>query len=335
MSDVPAAPDRCSLQHRGFTYFGEIQFRRSLADNTPVMVVPLGGREASMPLRSVQRELGIADDSADGRMLGLIAESLDFVSGLRLGDALPTEVLTGEASWLPTAAHRARAMARLQMQLVAWLGVETGDTSLVTQGLSAERIENDPALRAALLTAFDRATHTLGLRDPKAVIRLLEEIAEELAYIEALREALLGRVQAVFAAIERLASTPVRGDSTRLNALTQSHRLAARAVRQFAQRFAEVDAQTSEVISMLRNVEGQRVFIRSNRDWLYRTRLAWDGILAEWQTPPRQLNEASWALIARTYHFLAPRFMPVQEWHVVNRTRGAKRSREPENAMQW
>ena len=82
-------------------------FRRAEADDTPVMVMSLGERTAAVPLRALQRELGIADDSPDGRMLGLIAQSLDFVAGLQIGDPLPAEVLDGRASWTPGATHRA------------------------------------------------------------------------------------------------------------------------------------------------------------------------------------------------------------------------------------
>ena len=104
-----AAPELCILQHRVFTSFGEPLFRRAETDGTPVMVVKLGDREAAIPLRSLQREFAIADDSDDGRMLGLIAQSLDFISGLRIGDALPTEVLSGQASWEPDAGAPARS----------------------------------------------------------------------------------------------------------------------------------------------------------------------------------------------------------------------------------
>ena len=78
--EANAAPaDHCTLTHRVFTSFGEPLFRRSETDGTPVMVVKLGEKEAAIPLRSLQREFGIPDDSDDGRMLGLIAQSLDFV----------------------------------------------------------------------------------------------------------------------------------------------------------------------------------------------------------------------------------------------------------------
>ena len=59
-------------------------------------------------------------------MLGLIAQSLDFVACLRIGDALPAEVLSGAASWEPDELHLQIANARLQWQLVAWLNSGTG-----------------------------------------------------------------------------------------------------------------------------------------------------------------------------------------------------------------
>ena len=59
-------------------------------------------------------------------MLGLIAQSLDFVTLLRLGDPLPAEVLSGAASWEPDPLHLQLANARLQWQLVTWLNSGTG-----------------------------------------------------------------------------------------------------------------------------------------------------------------------------------------------------------------
>ena len=74
------AADHCTLTHRVFTSFGDPLFRQAETDGTPVMVVKLGEKEAAIPLRSLQREFAIPDDSDDGRMLGLIAQSLDFIT---------------------------------------------------------------------------------------------------------------------------------------------------------------------------------------------------------------------------------------------------------------
>src|ERR1700761_8217389 len=109
----PAPADRCTLQHPVFTSFGDPVFRRAETDGAPVMVVMLGEKEAAIPLRSLQREFSIPDESDDGRMLGMIAQSLDFIACLRIGDALPAEVLSGEASWEPDEVHLQLAKARL------------------------------------------------------------------------------------------------------------------------------------------------------------------------------------------------------------------------------
>ena len=109
---------RCRLEHPIFARLGEISFRRADSDGAPAMVIPLGEREAVVPLRALQREFAIADDSEDGQMLALIAESLDYVASLRPGDALPGEVLDGSASWQPEPRHRALVAARLRDQLL-------------------------------------------------------------------------------------------------------------------------------------------------------------------------------------------------------------------------
>jgi hypothetical protein len=325
----------CVLQHRGFALLGQVTFCRSPADNVPVVMVPMGEREAAVPLRSLQREWQIADDSADGRMLTLIAAALDFVGSLQTGDPLPREVLTGEASWEPRAVHRQRAILRLRLNLVVWLGRETGDASLAEQSLSPDRIDQDPVLRAKLNEAFTRAARSLQVPNGAAVVTLLERVADEMAYIEALRELLLQRVQRLAAVMERLANSGWRGNANRADSLKQVHRLSAIAMGQFDTRFNEIDAQTGEVISTLRNADSQCAFIRCNRDWLHRTRVAWEPILQSWDMPPSRLDEPAWQLIGKTYTFLAPRFMPMQEWQLANKARRGQASDGLERALQW
>ena len=303
-------------------------FRRAETDGTPVMVVLLGEREAVMPLRSLQAEFDIDDESADGEMLALIAGALDFVAGLRLGDPLPAEVLSGKASWQPDPAHLRLASARLRLQLVGWL---TAGTAPAGADLAPDHLlhaEDDPTVRQRIQEAFDRAAEELGLPDKAAVVRLVENLAEELAFIEALRDRLLRRVTLMTAKIERFACAS-RRDGTPMETLTQMRRLAAEALRQIGRRFEELDAQTGEVMSALRNVDSQRAFIRSNRDWLYRSLRAWEPILGEWD---KVEDECPRGLLAQTYRFLAPRFMSVTEW--VSQTRPPA-TKEQVRRMEW
>ena len=328
MSDVPS--DRCILVNPIFTRLGAATFRRAESDGAPVMVVPLGDGIAALPIRSLQREFAIEDDSPDGRMLGLIAESLDFVAGLALGDPLPSEVLTGEASWQPAVKHQQLAAARLRQQLLSWVDPAAAEEPPP----SLERMETDPALRAAVQRAFEQAAQELGLADPREAMDLLAAIASELAYIEALRERFLRRVQSMVVRLDGLSHGAVV-NMERQAALSRIRRLAHIALDQVASRFAEVDDQTGEVLATLRDADSHRTFIRAHRDWLYRSSRAWEPILAEWDTAMAGLDESSWQRLTRTYQFLAPRFMPVQEWFSAASQAGNRRAKKLQNVMVW
>lgn len=139
-------------------------------------------------------------------------------------------------------------------------------------------------------------------------------------------------MQALGARIHKIEPTG-RSDVGRNGTLSQVQRLLTIALRQIGQRFAEVDAQTSEVTAALRNLESQQAFIRANRDSLYRSLRAWDPLLTEWQTTPSPPDDGFWTLLARFYAFLASRYMPVQEWQTARFTR--QRNRKPERVMTW
>lgn len=306
-----------------FTVCGAPVFRRAETDGTPVMVVQMGDREAALPLRSLQREFGIGDDSPDGRMLALIAEALDFVAALRPGDTLPSEVLTGKASWAPDPTHIAIANTRLRLQMVAWLTSGTGGERIEVTAESLLQVADDPVLRARVQTALDRAARELGLNHADQVLEMLEALGEELSYIEALRERLLGRMIATVAKIEHVAGA-WRGDAHQSETATQVRRLANTALQQTRQRFDELDAQTGEVLATLRNADSQRAFIRAHRDWLYRSLRAWEPVLGWWATAGAEFDPAMVGLMGRTYQFLAPRFMAVTEWLSATRPGRAK-----------
>jgi hypothetical protein len=286
------------------------------------MVVQLGDREALLSLRSLQREFGIADESPDGRMLGLIAEALNFVQILKLGDRLPDEVLTGKASWQPDPAHTQIAATRLKLGLVAWLQGGVANSATLDAD-SLLQVADDPAIRRQVQKAFDRAAAELGVAGAQEAISLVEEMAGELAHIEALRECLQKPTEALPGKLEELGKA-WHGNATPAQTLRQVLRLTKIAVGQITDRFNELDAHTGEVIAVLRNMDAQRAFIRSNRDWLYRSQRAWQPILEAWENVGLQMDPATVALVGRTYQFLAPRFMPVTEWTSMTRPQRTK-----------
>ncbi len=321
-TETTDAPDTCTLEHRIFHSLTDVLFRRAQTDDTPVMVMSLGERTAVVPLRALQRELGVADDSPDGRMFGLIAQSLDFVNGLQIGDKLPAEVLDGRASWTPGGTHRALAAARLRLQLAAWLRPEAAGVLMPDAG-SVRRLDDDPAMRQYVNAAMEQVARDLGLPGRTAVVDLLERLAEELSFIEALREGLLNRVLDLVARIESIGRTG-RVNQKRAEMLTQVRRLGNTALKQITERFAAVDSQSQDVVTALGNLDSQCSLIRSSRDWLYRLSRAWEAILQDWEQAAGLPDVELWQLIERTYRFLAPRYMAVQEWQasVTGRRRG-------------
>ena len=326
-------PTLCRLDHAVFTKLGRVTFRRAETDGTPMLMVNFGEREVGIPLSSLKHAFGISDASDDGRMLGLIAESLDFVTSLQIGDPLPDEVITGAASWQPTAAHRLAAATRLRLQLLGWLDPEAARAN-VRAGDIGVRIETDPVLKAKVQAAFREAAVALEVADSDAVVALVERLSEELAYIEALRDRLLARVLELGGRLAGIGRGFNRKDAKRRETLTQVQRLMLRATGEFSARFKEIDAQTGEVIATLRNADSQTAFIRSNRDVLYRNLRAWEPLLERWAEAASDFEADVWPLMTDTYQFLARRYLPVSEWPNFNSLRQGG-VRKPMNAMAW
>ena len=55
-------------------------------------------------------------------------------------------------------------------------------------------------------------------------------------------------------------------------------------------------------------------WLRKQRDCLARTRHAWEPVFADWAAVTNNNDDAFWHALEQTYAFLAPRFMPFQEW---------------------
>ncbi len=87
-------------------------------------------------------------------------------------------------------------------------------------------------------------------------------------------------------------------------------------------------------MAALRNAESQRAFIRSNRDWLYRSQLAWESTLGAWDAARPRADDATSVLLGRTYRFLAPRYMPVTEW-LRTAKRGSRQKELGGPSMVW
>ena len=310
-------PEHCFLYHKVFT-FGEVCFRRSMNDGVAVMAIQLGTGEALIPLNSLKREFGIADESPDGVMLNLVSASLDFVSAVWPGDAFPLEVRTGEASWQPSQGHLRLALTRLKLGLVSWLAPSSRWAKLDADLRMLHRLADDAELHEAVQAAAKQGAEQLGLGCADEVMQLVEDLSRELSFIEALRDGLMLRVERLCQRLGRLGRRKMGPQQMEMLALV--NRLSGAAVQQIRARFEDVDGQTGEIAAMLRNVESQRSFIRSTRDWLYRSQRAWQPLLDQWEHAAEELACELGHLLSTTYRFLAPRFMPAKEWLMQPKT---------------
>lgn len=328
---LEAIPNRCTFEHPLFSKLGEVVFRLAEADNVPSLVMPLGRSTAVLPLRSLQAELGIDGASADGQMLARVARSLNFVADLRLGDLLPVEVLDGAASWEASPSHQQLAASRLRLRLISQLGADVPADWDRAGPQTVLLAAAQPGMRLALQAACIEAAARLGIPDAAAATRLVEDATHELGFIEALRDWLLRRVTLLAERVRCLAAGLAQNLSG-LELLSRVTRLTSIAVEKIGARFADVDAQTANVLDVLQALDAWRAVIRQHRDWLYCSLRGWEPILAAWELATPGWSAATWPLLGRTYRFLAPRFMPVQEWQTA---RAKRHSEELGPRMVW
>lgn len=308
-------PDTFDFDHKVFTSIEGTYFRISDQTNEPVFMVNLGGNEVALTLAGIRKEFQIEAGSKDDRLLVMAAEALNYVSVVRPGDAVPPEMITGAASWAPTERDIRIAHHRLTVQLVSWL---TGEEHLYTDPEQLLQLADDPAIKKQISEAFTEAAERIGLgRDHREeVVRYLETLSQELAYIETLRR-VFQQVQEIEKKVQGLRR--IYGSQRSVADICDPvARLARLAVDQFKAKFDDVDAQTSEIIAMLKNIDSQVAFIRTARDQLHRRLMVWDEMIRKWSRVKVREDYEIPSLLRDTYHFLAPRFMQVNEWVLVS-----------------
>jgi len=303
-------PETVSFEHPFFRTFENTHFRLSEPpESRPVLVGDLGEQDVTLPLPGVAREFRIDKNSADGVMLEVVARSLEFVSAIKPGDAVPVEVLTGDASWDPEAVHEERARRRINLAIVNWheggapsiLDSKDIDTTYETADAEAKR---DGAIAAL--------AEKLGV-DENLPARV-DALISEMAFIEALRDKHLEvcRVKAVITAIQKLHAKEMSVSGE----LEPVLRLIGIPVKAFHETLSDVDARVADPEAVLAELDAAEAFIRDVRNDLHRRMSAWDDIIDFWGgINPRQPEMFNLVERARAlYRFLAPRYMPVDEW---------------------
>ncbi|MBI5162702.1 MAG: hypothetical protein HY985_02235 [Magnetospirillum sp.] len=328
-----AKPDDDSVvrfDHKFFQSFEDLYFRCA-ESGEPVAVVKLASNDAVLSFDGIRREFMLADDSHDARMLAKVADGLRFVRGLRLGEPLPKEIITREASWDIQDRHRRIARQRLTMQLVTWL---TGNEHIFTSSDELAQLAEDPQVKKNINLAFAEAAEELGLgRDQREeVVKYIETLATELAYIEFERD-IFTEIKKIDEKIQGLRKI-YSSDRGLIETVDQVARLQQRALKVFQDYFDQIDAQTGEILAMLKNIDNQIDYIRQTRDELHCRLLAWEDLIPVWKTVFVVKSDENANRIRDIYQFLAPRFMQVQEWVLVTK-RGFEKAKPLGGVMRW
>lgn len=271
----------------------------------PTFRIDMGDLDGLVEIAALKKTFGIADDSHDGKLIETAVAGLRYVPDIKSGDAIPSELLTGKASWAVSPRHKKIAEQRLQVQLLSWV---SGKEVLLTDpgeiAMFLEQIENREKLR----TAFRDAAKALGHppENPEPVVRQLELLARELCYIEALRDrfALVPKLRAKLTELGKSYGNDRNGkmELNRILGLLQT------GIAQYSGIFTQADAQTGEIIAALKSIDRQVQYIRKIRDDLHFLITLWDPHITDlegWQS--RRTPETDKRLSV-LYRFLATHF---------------------------
>jgi len=315
---------RCESTHFDFdhkvfairnAYFG-------LAEDTkePVFRVLLGELLTALPLRRLRDDFDILPESHDDELLGIVESGLRFAKEIRHKDSIPSELLDGSASWSVEEKHRVLALCRLLLKVSFWL--KGGDAKNAGDWQRLKALTQLPETQQRIEEATAEIADMLGIgfARRREVLDWIEEYGRETAYIEALRDRFLLVKQIVAKLGEFGHLYSGSNDKTFREEIARVQTLLSNPAAQFEASFAAVDAQSSNVLDLLKRFEEKVNFVRDTRDDLHTRLRDWDDIIAEWDgVTPHRSPEAE-ALIRHTYGFAARNFSQTRSWTRTKRS---------------
>ena len=90
-------------------------------------------------------------------------------------------------------------------------------------------------------------------------------------------------------------------------------------VADFDSMFTQADAQTGEILAVLRNIGPQTKFIREMRDELHNRLMLWDEMINPWSAITVEQSGEMESLLKDTYRFLARNFAVSNDWPLTGR----------------
>lgn len=271
----------------------------------PVFVVDLGDLKGEIKFKHLRRQFGIEAATNDDKLLDTVVAALKVVEDIRPGDRIPNEIIDGTASWSVSPRHKQLAQNRIEIQLINWISGKESNIKTPEQltGFLSQK-EN----KAQLRTAFSKAAEKLGAKpdDHAAVLTRIELLARELCFIEALREAF--QTVPVIAVILNKLSEAYSGDLRMQDTIGRVRGLLRKGIGEYTDIFTDTDSQTGEIISAMKSLDRQIVFIRERRDTLRFLQMKWNVYVTAWKEMDLKQGARVQDLLGRTYRFLATRF---------------------------
>jgi hypothetical protein len=298
------------FQHRVFNLPGAF-FHMDQATKQPVLHMILGELKATLPFKTLKESFDISEGSHDARLLDIVTRGLAFVKQIRPGERIPGELLDGRASWSVEDRHRTITKGRLTVQLVSWV---TGSEVIVVDLQELEQIVEDPQTKSRLKSAFTELGEKLGIREnaEQFLNDRLDDLAQELSYIEALRERFKA-IQAINANLTKIAQI-YRTDRSFCDEIARMQGLLRKPLKDYDSIFEQADAQTGEIFGALKSFKPTVQFIRKIRDELRARLLEWEELLQAWEGVPLERSSQIEQLQKMTYRFLASRFIETAVW---------------------
>lgn len=294
------------FEHKVFQLKGA-RFALTEDGSTPAFHVELGTLVASLPLGTVRREFEIERDGPDDVLLRIVEKSLRFVKEIRPGDSIPRELLDGTASWSVEERHRLRAKAHLWAKTIA-----SGETI----GAPDEELESfvgRPEIQEKVQMAIAGiATRMDEQMNAETVQQRIDDLARELAYIEALQER-CGEVLAIVPKLNQLARV-YRSDRAIVDELSRIRTLLLKPIEMFDGIFARLNNRYHDVAAAVAHFHEQIEHIREQRDDVHQTLMIWDPVLSAWKAVEMTRCTENETKITELYRFIARHYLTSQAW---------------------
>jgi len=205
------------------------------------------------------------------------------------------------------------AKNRLMLQLASWV---TGRETVVTDLEHLQQVVDDPKMKQNIQDGVAKMAVQLGIPEDKKeeVLDRIDKMARELCYIEALRGRLndLKLIPLKLREIEHY----FRRNKTLGQEVQQIIRLVHPPLQAYTSQFDQVDAQTSELVAALKNLDNQIAYIRESRDELHQKFMIWDKMYDTWKAVEIEVGEEPLELIHETYRFAAHNFLQPKSWQL-------------------